>query len=137
MFLSKCFIAIGGILTLLIAIFHSRFHVLFNWENELIKLSKPNQRTMVTINVALIVLLFFFSLISFAYMNELAQHHGIAFGILLFFSIFWAWRTFWQIFYYRKPKEISMFDRRLFLHYVLIVVFGFLTISYFAPLIIV
>jgi len=134
MLLSKICIIIGGILTLLLAIFHSRFYALFNWKDEFKNVSKPNQRIFFTINMALVILFSLFSIFTFVYSTELAQPHAIGIGILIIFSIFWGWRTIWQIFYFRIPKEINFLDKRLFMHYIMIFVYSILTLCYCIPL---
>jgi hypothetical protein len=136
MVLSKFSVYFGGILSLLMAIFHSRLSKLFNWENEFKNISKQNQLTFSTINYALVVIFLLLSFISFVYADELIQKQRLSIGILLTISIFLGWRTIWQLTYYRIPKGMKLYDRRLFLHYSLTLIFIALTMSYLIPMIV-
>jgi hypothetical protein len=115
----------GGILTLLMALFHTRFYKMFNWEAEYNHISKANTRIFYTIHLALLILFFFLGSLSLIYAPELSRCSGIAFGINVMFAAFWFWRALWQIFYFKGRGRI--------LNYVLIAVFFVLGISYLIP----
>ena len=123
--LSLTSIYIGGIVTLLMAIFHTRFYRLFKWKAEFRRISDMNKRIFYTIHLALLLLFLIIGLLTLIYAKELSECIGICFGFNLLISVFWVWRTVWQIFYFRG--EI--------MHYVLIVSFSLLCIAYLIPVI--
>ena len=116
----------GGILTLLMAIFHIRFPKLFNWKTDYGSVSEPNKKISYTIHLALLLLFFIIGLLSLIYANELSECVGISFGLNIMISVFWLWRALWQVYYFRGKT----------IHYVLTVVFTLLFISYLIPVII-
>jgi hypothetical protein len=132
MLLSKICIIIGGILSLGMVLFHTQFYKLFDWKKEFEKISNINQKVFYTIHLALLLLFLTFSFISFAYTAELSQCNGLTCGITLGYSLFWLWRTIWQMIYFRPPKNQKA-GKMTFLHYMLIIVFGILFVVYLAP----
>ena len=122
----------GGGLSLFMVIFHAQFFKLFHWKKEFEKLTEINRRILYTIHLALLLLIFVFSSISFIYAAELSRASGISCGILIGYALFWLWRTLWQIFYFKPDKK----SRLLFLHYSPIVIFFLLCISYSVPVVI-
>ncbi len=118
-------IYVGGILTILMAIFHMRFHKLFRWKAEYKRISEMNRKIFHTIHLALLLLFFVIGLLSLVYAQELSECKGISFGLILMISVFWFWRTVWQIYYFKGK----------IMHYVLIVVFFLLFITYLTPVI--
>ena len=116
------------------ALFHTQFYKLFNWKKDFEKISVINQKVFYTIHLALLILFFVFSFISLAYTNELSQCSGLACGITLGYSLFWLWRTIWQILYFRPPKNQKV-SKMNFLHYLSILVFGILFVVYLIPFI--
>jgi len=123
--MSLASIYIGGILTLLMAIFHTQFYKLFKWKAEYNLLAKNNKKIFHTIHLALLLLFFLFGFLSLIFAQELSECIGISFGLNLMISIFWLWRTVWQIYYF-KGKII---------HYLLIFIFSLLFITYLIPII--
>lgn len=134
MLISQICIITGGILSLFMALFHTQFYKLFNWKKDFEKISVINQKVFYTIHLALLILFFVFSFISLAYTNELSQCSGLACGITLGYSLFWLWRTIWQILYFRPPKNQKV-SKMNFLHYLSILVFGILFVVYLIPFI--
>ncbi len=132
--IAKICIVSGGILSLFMAFFHSRFYKLFEWQKDFEKISFRNQKIFYTIHIALFLLFVVFAFISLAYTTELSQCNGLAGGIVLAYALFWLWRTVWQIIYFRPPKS-SKHGRLLFLHYFLIIIFAMLFIVYVVPFI--
>jgi hypothetical protein len=132
MTIAQICIIIGGMLSLFMAAFHSRFYRMFYWRQEFRKLSLPNQRILYTIHIALLLLFLAFALLSFIYVGELSQSKGMALGIIGLYALFWLWRTIWQIAYFRPPKG-SDFKKKPFIHYFLIAIFALLFIVYGIP----
>jgi hypothetical protein len=61
----KALLYIGGTITLCFALFHLYFWKLFNWQDELIKLSPENSGIMQMLNIASIYMVLFAAFISF------------------------------------------------------------------------
>jgi hypothetical protein len=133
MTIAQICIVIGGMLSLFMAAFHSRFYRMFYWRREFRKISLPNQRILYTIHVALLLFFLVFAVLSFVYVDELSQPQGLSFGITGLYALFWLWRTIWQIVYFRPPKE-SKVKKMPFIHYFLIVIFALLFIAYGIPI---
>jgi hypothetical protein len=124
--ISELSILAGGILSLVMVIFHMRFYVLFGWKSEFEKIHPKNTRILYTIHIALLLLFVIFSILSFIYYKELAGATGLAFGMVLLYALFWLWRAIWQILYFKAKSTI---------HYILILIFCLLFISYLVPVI--
>jgi hypothetical protein len=130
MTLSKIAIIFGGLLSFLLFLFHTKIYQLFGWQDQFTKVGIINGKIIYTINLALALLFLFFSIISFAYYNELATCEGLAFGVCLGLTLFWLWRLVWQFVYFPVPLQ------NLSLTYCLLSGgFLLLTISYFIPVI--
>ena len=121
----------GGIMSLLMAIYHTRFYKLFKWEDEFRRIRELNSDIFYTIHIALLLLFFGFSFLSLVFARELASCTGIALGLNLLFSSFWIWRMVWQIIYFRPSGRI----RFVIIHYTLTVYFALLAVAYLIPLI--
>ena len=121
----------GGVLTLFIAIFHTRFYKMFNWKNDFEKITIINTRIIYTIHLALLLLFFMIAAISIIYAKELSQSVGLAFGFNLLYSIFWMWRLIWQFVYFKKEKGQKIPPIGIFL----IIIFILLVVSYLIPVI--
>lgn len=118
-------IYVGGILTLLMAIFHTQFYKTFRWKADYKNVTELNRKVFHTIHLALLLLFFAIGTLSLVYAHELSKSVGISFGINVLISFFWLWRTLWQIFYFKGKT----------MHYVLIVYFFLLFITYLIPVI--
>ena len=116
----------GGILTLFMAVFHTRFYVIFKWKEEFEKISSLNQRVFYTIHLFLTLIFIFIGILSLVYAKELSQCTGIAFGFNILIAIFWLIRTIWQVFYFKGGK---------LMHYALIIYFFLLYVSYSIPVV--
>jgi hypothetical protein len=132
MSIAQICIVIGGLLSLFMAVFHSRFYKMFYWWREFKKISLPNQRILYTIHIALLLLFLVFAVLSFVYVDELSQPQGLALGITGLYALFWLWRTIWQIAYFRPPKGSDVKKMPL-IHYFLTVIFALLFIAYGIP----
>ncbi len=131
----KIGILVAGILSLLLAILHipQVWQYFFpSWTRELEKLSLVNRKLVTTILVALALTLLVFALTSLIYAEELSLGGGLATGIATAYSLFWLWRTLWQVFYF-VPSRIEHDNKLLIFHYSLIVVFIVLFVVYLLP----
>ncbi len=116
----------GGILTLLMAIFHIRFPKLFKWEVDIRRISEINKKIFFTIHLALLLIFFIMGFLSLIFAQELSECKGISLGLNVTFSAFWFWRAVWQIFYFKGKV----------MHYVLIAIFSILFLVYLTPVLI-
>ena len=91
----------AGVLTILMAVFHTLFHRLFKWEAENRKLTAVNQKIFFTIHLALLLFFFGTGIFTLLYAHELSRSTGVSFGINLILALFWLWRTIWQIIYFK------------------------------------
>jgi hypothetical protein len=132
MIIAKICIIIGALLSLFMAVFHSRFYRMFYWRREFKKVSLPNQRILYTIHIALLLFFVVFAVLSFVYVDELSQPKGLALGITGLYALFWLWRAIWQAAYFRPPKG-SDIKKMPFIHYFLIAIFALLFIAYGIP----
>ena len=123
-------IYVGGVLTLLMAVFHTRFYRLFHWKADFEKITIVNARIIYTVHLALLFLFFIIGIISLIYAKELSQSFGLAAGLNLLFSIFWLWRLIWQFAYFRSAKG----QKASPIGILLIIVFTLLFVSYLIPL---
>jgi uncharacterized membrane protein len=122
----------GGVLSLVVAWFHRGFYTLFGWRREFEKISPLNAKILYTIHLALLLLLLCFAFLSLVYWRELARAEGLAAGITVSYSLFWFWRTIWQLVYFRPPRSRAG-TRKPVLHYVLAVLFATLCVLYLVP----
>ena len=119
----------GGVLSLLMAIFHTRFYNMFNWKTDFEKLTLANSRILYTIHIALLLVFIVIGFISIIYAKELSQSTGLAAGLNCLLSIFWLWRFIWQFAYFKREKGQKLPPISIFLS----VVFALLFASYFIP----
>ncbi len=135
MVIGQICIIIGGILSLLMAIFHTRFYQRFEWGPEFEKISPRNQKIFYTIHIALLLLFFVFAALSLIYSRELGGGEGLAFGITGLYALFWLWRGLWQLVYF-NPSKIKRIRKLVFLHYFVTLWFFLLFAAYVIPVII-
>lgn len=124
--ISEFSILCGGILTVAMVIFHTRFYVMFGWKSEFEKVQLKNHYIFYTIHLALILLFVIFGIVSLVYFKELAACTGLAFGLDLLYALFWLWRAIWQIVYFKGKTTI---------HYLIILITTLLFIFYILPVI--
>jgi hypothetical protein len=132
MLIQQISILIGGVLTLLLFLFHISFYKLFRWDQEFTKISVVNKKIIYTINLAITLLFLLFGVISLVYVKELARCEGLAFGICLAYALFWLWRLIWQITYFEIPKPTTN-KKSAIINYSLIIVFVLLFVAYITP----
>lgn len=120
----------GGVLTILMALFHTRLYRMFDWKEDLKKLSRANSRILYTIHLALLLLFFMIGTCSIIYAGELSRSIGLSAGLNTSLCIFWLWRFIWQLAYFKSEKGQRITAVSLFLS----VIFALLWVSYFVPL---
>ncbi len=122
-------IYVGGVLSLLMAFFHTRFYKMFNWKTEFEKLSRANSRILYTIHLALLLVFIIIGVISIIYANVLSQSDGLSVGLNCSLSIFWLWRFIWQLAYFRVEKGQKLPPISILLSFIFILLF----VSYLIP----
>ncbi|MBN2008879.1 hypothetical protein JW960_06000 [candidate division KSB1 bacterium] len=125
-------IYIGGVLTLAMALFHTRFYRLFKWQAEYEKLSLANQRIFYTIHVALLLQFFLIGIVTLVYATELSDCQGLACGVNLVMALFWVWRFVWQLLYFKVKTGTKIPP----IVYILDVWFFLLFVSYLVPVVV-
>lgn len=96
----KIFLYIGGSVTLLFSIFHILFWELFNWSEELFKLSPENRGTFQMLNVASIYVLFFGAFISFHLAKRKESHSFVEKSLIIFLAGYYLLRVVFSIPFY-------------------------------------
>ena len=71
--MTKKLLLIGGVLNLLLAIFHLFFWKMFEWPQALMGLSLDNRAILQVANIHLILVLLLFAWISISFRNDLAE----------------------------------------------------------------
>lgn len=117
-------IYIAGLLTLLMAVVHTRYYKFFRWKAEFRKVSELNQKVFYTIHLALLLLFFVLGILTLAYADFLSKCNGMALGFNLLVALLWLWRAVWQVFYF-KSKE--------FIHYLFMIHFFLTGVAYLIP----
>lgn len=128
----KIGIILGGILSFVIFIFHTRFHRFFAWQKDFEKISPLNRRVLCTIHLALYLLVALLGFLSIVFAEELSRGEGLAAGLTAGYSLFWLWRAVWQITYFKPLLKTAERSRR-FVHYALTTIFIVLFIVYLLP----
>ncbi len=97
------FIYGAGVYNILLGVFHVLFWKipLFNWAEELNKLSPVNKGVMEVLNLCLIVVFIIMAFISFAHAKELLSSR-LGRTILTGFSIFWLLRFIEQFIFWER-----------------------------------
>ncbi len=122
-------IYVGGILTLMIAAFHTRFYKMFKWKDAFGKINARDSRVLYTIHLALLLLFFMIGALSLVYAGELSRSVGLALGLNVLLSAFWTWRMIWQFTYFKSAKG----KKKPAISIVLTIAFFLLAISYLIP----
>lgn len=104
--LSKRIIYINGLLYVAGAIFHLLFWRLFDWSEELVKLSEINSAIMQVLNLALAFVLIMAAYIFFFHWRELINTQ-LGRALIISWSLFWVIRAVNQaVFFGTDPSSI-------------------------------
>lgn len=96
-------ILLCGIYSVALAIFHILFWKIFNWKNDLKKLSFANRAIIQILNTRIIYFFLFVAFICFVYPTELLTT-GLGQTFLAGIALFWLGRTIEQ-FIFLKPNH--------------------------------
>jgi len=120
----KTVLYIGGVLNILLAIFHMFFWNLFNWSEELPKLSADNRGILQIANIILIFILIYFAVMSFVIAKD-KKIDIYARSIIICISGFYAIRLFLGYPFFGFSYE------ELFIWiFCIIIIIGYLTILF-------
>jgi hypothetical protein len=102
-------IKIGGFYNMGFLVFHAMFWKLFNWRNELPRLTRINGAVMQVLNLCLMFCFLLFGYISLFHTSELGTS-SIGRVLLLSIALFWLIRAIEQLvfFSFRRPLSIAM-----------------------------
>lgn len=110
----EALILAGGVYNITLVIFHLLFWRIFNWNNDLRKLSDVNRGIMKVLNLCLTFVFIIFAYISLAHSYELL-YSRLGHSMLWFMAFFWIFRSIYQLVFF-KLNWISI----LFLLYFLL-----------------
>ncbi len=134
--LTQISILAGGVLTLLLTVFHIRFPKVFRWDLSLRRVDPATKKILFTIHIALYLLFIVFGLLSLAYSMELGRCEGVAGAMVALYALFWLWRMLWQVFYFRFKQGEEPAKKRPALGYMMIALFFLLFVAYALPVLI-
>jgi hypothetical protein len=110
----KILIIAGGFYTIGLIAFHLLFWQIFDWKQDLERVSSLNRATMQVLNISLMFAFIIFSYISIAHTAELLTS-SLGHGLLALMSLFWLARSFQQIIFYKLHHWVSRAFLLLFL----------------------
>ena len=97
---------IGGFFNLAFLIFHDFFWKIFNWNEDLKKLTAVNRAIMQVLNLMLIFVLLVFAYISFFHLQDMLTT-PLGLTMTLFIGMFWGIRAILQLVYFSRTKLVS------------------------------
>jgi len=120
---SSLLLWIGGLYNLAFLIFHDFFWKIFNWKEDLKKLTPINKAITQVLNLMLIFVLLIFAYVSFFQVQEM-QTTDLGRTLTIFIALFWGIRAILQLVYFSRTKLVS---------YILFVIFVIGFLLYFIP----
>jgi len=120
---SSLLIWIGGLYNLAFLIFHDFFWKIFDWKDDLKKLTPINKAIMQVLNLMLIFVLLIFAYVSFFHVQEMPTTE-LGKTITIFIALFWGIRAILQLVFFSRTKLIS---------YMLFAIFIIGFLLYFIP----
>ena len=104
----------GGLYNIVLVLFHLLFWRLFDWDNDLRKLTVLNRAIMPVLNISLVFVFVMFAWLSLVHTYEL-YYTTIGRSILLSISVFFFLRGLLQVLYFRLLHWISCIFLAFFL----------------------
>ena len=126
-------IHLGGLLSLLLGIFHCAFYRLFGWAGEFPKLAPITGRVLYTIHLFLIPFFFLFAYAAFFHTGELAGGAPLGLALSTFYAGFWLVRAVWQL-TYLKPDPQAQQGKLGLIRPMLLVAFFVMSAAFALPL---
>lgn len=121
-------IYVGGIYNIGFVVFHLFFWKIFNWKEDLHKLSFINRGVMQVLNLCLTFVFLIFAYISIFFPQELLNTN-LGQALLLLISIFWSLRAIEQIVFFKLKKIASILLFVVFVCGTIIYLFPYILIS--------
>ncbi len=97
---SETLVVAGGAFNLAFAVFHLLFWRLFDWKDELSKLSFTNRAIVQALNLCLTFAFVIFAYVSFVHPRELVST-GLGQSLLVLVAVFWFLRAIEQVVFFR------------------------------------
>jgi len=110
----ETFIIAGGFYTIGLIVFHLLFWRIFDWEQDLKRISFLNRATMQVLNISLTLSFIIFSYISLVHATGLLTS-SLGHSLLMLIALFWLARAIQQIVFYRLRHWASWAFLLLFL----------------------
>lgn len=110
----ETFIIAGGFYAIGLIMFHLLFWRIFDWEQDLKRISFLNRATMQVLNISLTLSFIIFSYISLVHATELLTS-SLGHSLLMLIALFWLARAIQQIVFYRLRHWASWAFLLLFL----------------------
>jgi hypothetical protein len=110
----ETFIIAGGFYTIGLIMFHLLFWRIFDWEQDLKRISFLNRATMQVLNISLTLSFIIFSYISLVHATGLLTS-SLGHSLLMLIALFWLARAIQQIVFYRLRHWASWAFLLLFL----------------------
>jgi len=104
----------AGFYTIGLIVFHLLFWRIFDWEQDLKRISFLNRATMQVLNISLMFAFIIFSYISLAHTTELLTS-SLGHSLLVLMALFWFARAAQQIIFYKLNHWVSWAFLLLFL----------------------
>ena len=112
--MAETFIRVGGLYNIAFALFHLLFWWLFNWKEDLPKLSRLNEAFMQVLNLCVVFTFLIFGYISLAHTRELLVT-PLGRALLMLIALFWLARAIEQVFFFERDDWGSWVFVGLFL----------------------
>jgi len=103
-----------AIFNFIFGIFHLFFWKLFDWKNQLSKLSIINQAVVPVLNLCLTFVFAIFSFLLFFHSQEIIST-SLGHSLLVLIALFWALRAMEQVIFFGVKRSISISFFMLFL----------------------
>ncbi len=97
----------GGFFNIGLVMFHLAFWRLFNWDEDLKKISFLNRTVMQVLNISLIFAFVIFSYISLAHTKELVST-PLGHSLVMLMALFWLARSIQQIVFFKLRRPLSV-----------------------------
>jgi hypothetical protein len=107
-------IRIGGIYNIGLILFHLSFWRIFNWNEELDRVSFLNRAVMQVLNISLMFAFAIFAYISLVYTSEL-MNSPLGNSLLVLMALFWLARSVQQLVFYKLKHWLSWLFLLLFM----------------------
>ena len=132
MTLAAVAVVTGGVLSLGMAVLHSRLPAILGWEEEFGRLSDSNARALASIHMALTLVFVVLGLVSIACVQEISQGVGLGGWLAGSCGAFWAVAAVWHATVLRPGPD----GKGAKLHLVMLLWHGLLALCYLTPILV-